>query len=152
MIYTAEQLMASNQSTVHTLKGLTLHAYSGFDKLVQLNLATSKAVLGLSLNHLQAALGAKDAYELFALRTELLQSLTDKTNAYGQHVHALSIGTGAEFSKACNTQLKDAKAAFIDALETLAKNAPAGSDSALSAFSNAIKVSKSLFESAQSSA
>lgn len=152
MIYTAEQFIASNQASVHAYKNLSIHAFAGFEKLVALNLSTTKSLLANALSHVQSALGAKDAYELMALRADLLESWLEKTNAYGQHAHALATGTGLELSKVSAAQLKEVKTAFVDALQNLAQNAPPGVESAIHAFNSAVKTTQTLIESAQSAA
>ena len=152
MNYTAEQLIAINQSTVHAIKSLTIHTFAGFEKLVTLKLNSTKSLLASTLTHVQSALGAKDVYELLAMRANLLEACLDTTAAYGQHSHALTTGTGLELSKVCSTQLKMANTAFVDLMQDLAQNAPAGAESAMNAFSTAVKTSQTLIESAQNAA
>jgi phasin family protein len=152
MTYTAEQFMAANKANVDALEGLTAQAYSGFEKLVELNMAASKAVLGESFGHVQAILGAKDAQEVLALQTGLIRPLTEKTAAYGQQVYSLAAGTSGELMKAFEAKAADAKSSFSKAVEDLVKNAPAGTETAVAAFKNAMAAGQSIIETAQNSA
>jgi phasin family protein len=131
---------------------LTTNAYAGFEKLVELNLATSKAVLADAFNQFQAVLGAKDAQQVFALQSNLFQPAAEKSVAYGRHVYAIATESGAEFSKSVEAKLAQAQDAFNGVVENLAKNAPAGTESAVAAFKTAISASQSAIESAKSSA
>lgn len=152
MSYTPEQFVATNQSNFQALAVLATQSFAGFEKLVELNLATAKAVLGEAFNHTSAALGAKDAQELLALQVGMLQPMTEKFAAYGQNVYTIATGTGAEFSKTIEAKFSEAQAALTDAMENFLKNAPAGTETAVAAFKSAVTASKSVIESAQSSA
>ena len=70
---TAEQFAATNKANLQALQGFTAQAFSGLEKLVELNLAASKAVMEESFGHAQAVLSAKDAKELLALQSGLVQ-------------------------------------------------------------------------------
>ena len=152
MTYTAEQFIATNQANAPALKGLSITAFSGFENLVELNLSTSKAVMGESFSHIKAILGAKDIQDLLALQTGLFQAVSEKSAAYGQHIYSLATGTGVEFNKAFEIKLTEAQTAFNDAVENFAKNAPAGSEPALAAFKSAVTAGQSVIDSAKSSA
>ncbi|NBX06057.1 MAG: phasin family protein, partial [Betaproteobacteria bacterium] len=58
---TAEQIMASHKANLETLFGLTGKAFEGMEKMVELNLAASKAVLADVSANSQALLSVKDA-------------------------------------------------------------------------------------------
>lgn len=152
MTYTAEHFIATNQANAHALKGLSITAFSGFENLVELNLSVSKTVMGESLSHFKAILGAKDIQDLLALQTGLFQAVSEKSAAYGQHVYSLATDTGVEFNKAFEIKLSEAQMAFNDAVENFAKNAPAGSEPALAAFKSAVTAGQSVIDSAKISA
>lgn len=152
MTYTAEQLIATNQANVDALEGLTTHTFAGLEKLVELNLAASKAALAESFNYARASLGAKDAQQLLALQTGLFQPLAEKSVSYGNHVYSVAAETGAVFTKAFEAKVDEAKKAFAVAVENMTKNAPAGTESAVAAFKSAVNVSQNAIETAQGTA
>jgi phasin family protein len=149
---TAEQFIATNKANLQALEGLTAQAYAGFEKLVELNLAASKAALGESFSHVQSILGAKDGQELIALQSALLKPLAEKSAAYAQHVQTIVADSGAEFSKAVEAKAAETQKAFAGVVENLAKNAPAGTESAVAAFKTALTAGQNAVESAQASA
>ncbi|MDO8249830.1 MAG: phasin family protein [Rhodoferax sp.] len=149
---TAEQFIATNKANLQALEGFTTQAFAGVEKLVELNMAASKAALGESFTNVQAVLGAKDAKDLLALQSGLLKPLADKTAAYAQHVQTIVTGSGAEFTKAIEAKTAEAQKAFSGVLENLTKNAPAGSETAVAAFKNALTAGQNAFESAQTQA
>ena len=152
MTYTAEQFASSNKATVGAFEGLAAQAYSGFEKLVELNLAASKSVMDGSFGHLQAVLDAKDPQEVLALHTGLIKPLTENSVAYGKQVYTLAAGAGGEFVKAFEAKAGEAQTAFSKAVDDLVKNAPAGTETAVAAFKSAVAAGQSIIETAQASA
>ena len=149
MNHTTEQFIETNKANLQALQGFATQAFAGVEKLVELNLAASKAALGESFSHVQAVLAVKDAKELLSLQSGLLKPLADKTAAYAQHVQTIVSGSGAEFTKAVETKTAEAQKAFGGVLENLSKNAPAGSETAVAAFKNALTAGQTALESAQ---
>ncbi len=149
---TAEQFIASSKANMQALEGFTSQAFAGVEKLVELNLATSKTVMGESFSHVQSILGAKDAQQLQAIQAGLLKPLAEKSAAYFQHVQTIATGSGAEFTKAVEAKMAEAQKAFGGVVENLAKNAPAGTESAVAAFKSAMTAGQNAVESAQASA
>lgn len=149
---TTEQFIATNKANLQALEGLASQAFAGVEKLVELNMTASKALLGESFRHIQAVLAAKDAQELMALQTGMFKPLAEKSAAYAQHVQTIISGSGAEFTKALEAKTAEAQKAFSGVVENLEKNAPAGTESAVAAFKNALTAGQNAFESAQTSA
>ena len=143
------QFLETNKANLQALESITAQAFAGVEKLVELNLATSKAVLGGSFSHVQAVLGAKDAQEFMALQTGLLQPLTEQSTAYAQQVQAILTDSSAGITKAVEAKTAEAQKAFGGVLENMTQNAPAGSETAVAAFKNAMTASQTAFESVQ---
>lgn len=146
---TADQVIASQKATVETLFGLTHKAFEGVEKLVELNVQASKAALAETANHTQALLSAKDAQELLALQASLMQPLAEKAAAYSRHLYDIASGTGAEFTKAVEGQTVELQAKFMNLVDSAAKNAPAGSETAVAVMKSAVSAANNAFESVQ---
>jgi len=146
---TPEQIMASHKANVETLFGLTSKAFEGVEKLVELNVSAAKAALNESANQTQAALSVKDAQELLALQASLFQPLAEKAAAYSRHLYDIASGTGAEFGKAMEGQTAEAQKKFADLVDSAAKNAPAGSETAVAMMKSAVAAANNAFESVQ---
>ena len=152
MTYTAEQFTATNQANFQALETLASQAFAGVEKLVELNMQASKALLTESFSHAQAVLAAKDPQALLALHTNLLRPLADKSAAYAQHVQTIVADSSAELTKVVEAKTAEVQQSFNGAVETLVKNAPAGTESAVAAFKSALTAGQDAVESAQSSA
>lgn len=146
---TAEQVLASHKANVETLFGLTTKAFEGVEKLVELNVTASRAALTEAASHTQAALSVKDAQELLALQAGLFQPLAEKAAAYSRHLYDIASGTGAEFGKAFESQASDAQKKFMAIVDNAAKNAPAGSETAVAVFKSAVAAGNNALESVQ---
>jgi phasin family protein len=146
---TAEQLLAAQKANVETLFGLTTKAFEGVEKLVELNMTASKAALAEAAGTTQAMLSVKDAQELLALQASLFQPLAEKTAAYSRHLYDIAAGTGAEFGKTVEAQSLDAQKKFMAVVDNAAKNAPAGSETAVAVFKSAVAAGNNALESVQ---
>jgi len=149
---TVEQITAANQSNLDAVTGLTTKTFAGFEKLVELNLAATKAVLAESFAHAQSMLAIKDAQELIALQSGLMAPAAEKAAAYGRHVYGIAVETTTEYTKAVEAKAAEGQKAFTQAFETMTKNAPAGTESAVAVLKSAMASSQSAIESAQSAA
>ena len=146
---TVEQFAAVNKANLDVLFGLTEKSFASVEKLAQLNMAAGKAALNESANHAQALMKVKDVQELLALQTEALQPVGEKVSSYSRHVYDIAAGTQAEFTKAVEAQLADAQKAVLNLVDTAAKNAPAGSESAVALLKTAVAASNNAYESVQ---
>ena len=146
---TAEQLLAAQKANLETLFGLTTKAFEGVEKLVELNLTASKAALAEAAGTTQNILTVKDAQELLALQASMFQPLAEKTAAYSRHLYDIAAGTGAEFGKTFEAQATDVQKKFMAVVDNAAKNAPAGSETAVAVFKSAVAAGNNALESVQ---
>jgi phasin family protein len=146
---TVEQVMASQKASIETLLGLTSKAFEGMEKIVELNLNASKAALAESAENAKAMLSVKDAQELMALQSSLLQPLAEKTAAYSRHLYEIASGSTAELNKTFEGQAAEAQQKFLGLVDTAAKNAPAGSEPAVAMMKSAVAAANNALESVQ---
>jgi phasin family protein len=149
MSLTPEQVLAAQKANLETLFGLTSKAFEGVEKLVELNVTASRAALSEASSHARAVLSVKDAQELLTLQASMFQPLAEKTLAYSRHLYEIASGTGAEFSKAFESQATEAQRAFGSLVDSAAKNAPAGSETTVAVFKSAVSAANNALESVQ---
>jgi phasin family protein len=152
MFMTVDQFAASNKANLETVKGLSTKTFAGFEKMVELNLAAAKALMTESFEHAQTLLAAKDAQQVIALQTGLVAPMAEKAAAYGRHVYGIAVETSAEFTKVLEGKAVEGQKAFNQAMDSMTKNAPAGTESAVAVLKSALASSQSAIESAQSAA
>lgn len=149
MSLTPDQILSAQKANLETLFGLTSKAFEGVEKLVELNVTASRAALNEAAQHTQAVLSVKDAQELLSLQANLFQPLAEKTAAYSRHLYDIASGTGAELAKAFESQASDLQKNFSALVDTTAKNAPAGSETAVAVMKSAVSAANNAFESVQ---
>ena len=146
---TVEQVMASHKANLETLFGLTSKAFEGVEKIVELNLTASKAALAEAGDHAKAVLSVKDAQELLALQSGLMQPLAEKTAAYNRHLYDIASGSVSEFSRAFEDQAGENQKKFMGLVDNAAKNAPAGTETAVAVMKSAVAAANNALESVQ---
>ena len=146
---TTAQFIEANKANLKELENITNQAFASIEKLVELNMAASKSALAESMSHTKALLGAKDAQELIALQSALVEPLKEKSAAYAQELKTIITDSSATLKKALEAKTVEAQKAFAGAVENLTKNAPAGSEAAVAAFKSALTAGQNAVESAQ---
>ena len=94
-------------------------------------------------------LSVKDAQELLALQASLFQPLAEKAAAYSRHLYDIASGTSTEFTKAFEGKVAESQAQFAALVDNAAKNAPAGSETAVAMMKSAVAAANNAFESVQ---
>ncbi|MSQ56273.1 MAG: phasin family protein [Limnohabitans sp.] len=146
---TPEQMTAANKANFEVLFGLTKQAFTGMERLVELNLAATKAAMTETAAHTQAIMGVKDVQYLVALQASVYQPMTEKAVSYTRHVYEIASSTGAELTKAAEEKAAEAQKAFVSAIDGAAKNAPAGTESVVAMFKTAVAAGNNALESVQ---
>ncbi|PIT77326.1 phasin family protein [Limnohabitans sp. JirII-31] len=145
----AEQVIATNKANLNNLFSLTNQAFAGVEKLVELNLTAARAAMSESADHAKAVLSVKDAQELLALQAGLIQPLAEKSAAYSRHIYDIASSTSADLSKAIEAKATEGQQAVLGYIDAALKNAPAGSESAVAFFKQAVTASNNAVESVQ---
>ena len=147
----AEQFLASATTAVADLNTMATTAMAGFEKLVELNLATAKSALADSAEQMQAGFAAKAPQDMAAMAS-LAQPMADKAAAYGRAVAGIVTETGAALSKAAEGKFADVQAQAVASIEAAMKHAPTGSEGAVAAFKNALTTGQTALATAQAQA
>ena len=146
---TADQIVSAQKSNIETFFGISGLAFEGVEKLIELNTQVAKTALNEASAAIQAALSVKDAQELLALQASLFQPLAEKAAAYSRHLYDIATVTGAEFNKQFEGQVADVQKKFLAVVDNAAKNAPAGSETAVAVFKSAVAAGNNALESVQ---
>jgi phasin family protein len=146
---TVEQILAAQKANIETLMGLSTKAFESVEKIVELNMTATKAALAEAGDHAKAMMSVKDAQELMALQAGMFQPLAEKTAAYSRHLYDIAQGSTTEFTKVVEGKAADAQKQFTAFVDTAAKNAPAGSETAVAVFKSAVAAASNAMESVQ---
>lgn len=149
---TAEQLMATQKANLETMFTLGAKAFEGVEKLVELNMQAAKAAMDEAAEHTKAMMSVKDAQELIALNSNLLQPAAEKAAAYSRHLYDIATSTSSEVSKMAEGQVSDAQKKFMTVVDNAVKNAPAGTENAVVLVKSAVAAANNAFDSVQKAA
>lgn len=105
--------------------------FEGVEKLVDLNLKATKSSLEETREATQKLLTAKDVQEFFSLSSAQAQPTVEKSLAYGRHLAGIVSTTQAELTKTAEAQLAEVNRKVISMIDEASKNAPAGSENAI---------------------
>ena len=152
MFATPERALATQKAAFDTLLAAQSTAFAGFEKLVDLNLKVVKASFEEASAKAQEAFGLKDSQEALAFVSGLAQPSADKALAYSKHVYDIVSGVQNEFTRLSETQLAESQRALSEAVEQFAKNAPAGSESAVALLKSSLATATSAYESVSKAA
>jgi len=141
-----ERLMAANKADARELEGWATRATAKFEKLIHLNMAACKTVLGESFGRSQAFLAAKDANELMALQAGMFQALTVNSIDYFNRLFSIEKRTVADLAKDFKVELAEAQTVFSDVVENVIESAPAGTEGTFADFKNDAKALRNLIE------
>jgi phasin family protein len=140
MFTTPEQFSAAAKSNfeaqIAALNDLTAHAFDSVTKIVDLNLNTAKASFEETSATAKKLLAAKDPQEFFSLAS--VQPGADKAIAYGRTLAGIASSAQAEFTKAAEAHITENSRKAVELVDSLSKNAPAGSEHAIAFVKTAI--------------
>lgn len=110
-------------------------ALENAEKLAALNYAASKEALVNAQDNFQAVLTAKDPKQVTELMSvEALQEVSDLATDYQHKVTQVLRDSNKEFASVVDASIDEIQSSVQDWMNTLASNAPAGSDVFVSAF------------------
>jgi phasin family protein len=151
-----EQLVTSQKAGFDTLYGLAAKTFEGFEKLVGLNVQVARTSLAETQELVGKALSVRDPQEFIALQSGQSQTNVERVQAYWRDVYEVVNDTRSAFAAAAEAQLKKSQEDTQAYVDSLAKNAPAGSEAVVSAwksaFGAATESANSAYEAAKKAA
>ncbi len=146
MVNSPEQFVQMNKATFETYQAIALKSVESFEKLAELNIQAAKASITESTDQMRALLSAKDPKALADLSIAAAQPSADKVTAYAKHVYDIANEVGTEFAKLFEKQFAEGNKQINAAIDSLAKNAPAGSEGVVTFVKQAVSASNSAFD------
>jgi phasin family protein len=149
---TPEQFAASSRTSIEASLSLASLMFAGVERLIPLSLNMARDSFEEIANGAKTALTANTPQELAGLQAALSQSTIEKLLAYSRSVSEIGVSTQGELTKLMDAQLAQLSQSFSSALDTAARNAPAGSEVAIAAVKSALLTASASYDSANKSA
>lgn len=144
MSATPQTLLAGQKAALDNLLAVQGTFFSGFEKLVDLNLKASKAVFEDVAAKSQEAIELKDAQEILAFTSSLVRP--DQAVAYSKHVYEILSDVQGDLNKLAEAQLNEGQKQVSDAIEQISRNAPTGSEGAVALLKSSLATATNAYE------
>ncbi|MSQ54533.1 MAG: phasin family protein [Betaproteobacteria bacterium] len=146
MYVTPEQVQATSKASVETFLSVAATQFSALEKLANLQATAFKSMFEDSLANTRALMGAKDVQEFVSLQSTFAQPAIEKAIAYSKSVYEVTSQVNADLSKVAETRAGEWNENLVSMLDKAAKNAPAGSDVAVTAVKQMIAAANSAYD------
>lgn len=144
---TPDQFASSYKSSLDQFFSLSAKSLEGLEKLMDLNLNALKANLSESADKAKEALELRDAQEFVQFGVALAQPNAEKAVAYSRHLGEIANSTRAEFVKFAESQLAENNKKMASLIDSIGKNAPTGSESAVALLKSAVAAANGAYDS-----
>lgn len=149
--FNAEPFAKLHQAHIDSLRALADTAFAGIERLTVLNLNTTRSLLADSADSSRALLGVRNLQDFVALQGTLAQPALDKALAWSREAGAIGSSTHDALTEVLEAGYADASQSLDAALDTLVRNAPAGTEAAMgasvTAFKSALATAASAYDS-----
>ena len=146
MYVTPEQIQAASKANVETFLAVANAQFAAMEKLATLNTTAVRTAFEDSIANTRALLGAKDVQEFVGMQNTFAQPAIEKAIAYSKSVYEVATNANAELSKVAERRVAEWNENFVSLLDKAAKNAPAGSDVAVTAVKQMIAAANSAYD------
>jgi len=116
------------------------------ERLTKLNLQAAKTALEQGVNGANAVAGAKDVQEFLALRAKLAEAGVQSALGYSRGVYEIASEAQADFSALAEEAWASYTKGVAAWVEKATKNAPAGSDVAVTALKSTVAATTAAFD------
>lgn len=146
-MYTSpNQILEMQKSQFEAFEALGNSVLLAAEKLAQLNLATTRALMQESAGAAQNFIGAKDPQEAATVAGAFAQPAPEKIVSYSRSAYGIASEAGVELAKIFEAQLAQGNRKLAELVDFAAKAAPAGSEPAINMLKSSIAAANSAFD------
>jgi phasin family protein len=147
MVPVTDQMAALNKSQLDVALRFAEITAESFEKLAEVQFNAVKTAFADGVNSTKQLSTIKDPSELSTFGTTLAQPAWEKAQAYAKSVYEVAATTQAGISALLEQQVSEFNKNVAVALDGVLKNAPAGSEGAVSAVKSVIQSASAAYES-----
>jgi phasin family protein len=140
-----EQFASTNKASLENLQTVANTTLATIERLAALNLNTARAVLEDSSASIESLSSIKDPQSLIALQKSLAQPAIEKAFAYSRSVYEIISESSKGLTQLFEGHAEELNKNITTAIDNALKNAPAGSEVAVSAVKSAISAANSAY-------
>lgn len=147
-----EQFTSTSKAGIDSLQTIASTALTGVANLTLLNLNTTRTALEDGAEHAKALLSIKDLQGFVALQQSLAQPAVEKAIAYSRSVYEIASQSSNGLTQVIEAQAAEVNKNLATAIDKALKNAPAGSEVAVSAVKSAIAAANTAYSNLSNAA
>ena len=140
-----DQFIAANKAAVDSLMAVANAALSSAERIAALNLDTARSTLEQSVSGAKALAGAKNAQEAAAIQASLAQPGIEQAVAYSRSVYEITSEAQQQLAKVVESQYGEFQKSLNGMMAQALKSAPAGSETVIANFQNALASANTAF-------
>ncbi|MFL9966916.1 TIGR01841 family phasin [Paraburkholderia sediminicola] len=142
-----EQFGWTDSGNVSTTFSLAGEAFTGFEQLMRLNQQWVRTALAESEQAVKVALSGKTPLELWVHQANAARPAVEKMLAHSRRALEIVTHTQAELLKILDAQFQQQQLKLRESVEGFARNAPVGSEAAVTVLKSAVSMSGVGYES-----
>lgn len=146
MFTTPDQFTAIHKTSLDMMHTATVASMAGFEKLATLNMQAARASFEESTEMMKSLLQVKDVKSFSDLASTSLQPASEKVSAYAKHCYEIATETSGELARLVEKQVADGNKQLFAALDTMARNAPTGSEGVVTLVKSAVSAANTAFD------
>ena len=141
-----EQFVATQKASLENLEIVANTSLAGIERLASLNLNTARSAIEDGAAHIKTLLAVKDVPGLVALQQSLTQPAVEKTIAYSRGVYEVVTQSVNELVQLFEGHASELNKNVTTAIDSALKNAPAGSEVAVTAVKSVMSATHSALD------
>lgn len=152
--FDSEKLQAAQKANLDLLQQVNTKVLKGFEQLSHLQISTLRSLSDESFANAGKLLAARDPQTFTSLLGSIAQPAqqAERVMEFNRQVYDLFSGIQADLAKLGERQAARSTQQVQELVEEIAKNAPAGSESAVAVLKSAVETAGNVLESAQKTA
>ena len=146
MITSTESMVSANKAAAESFLTIADAVLTSTEDLAALNLNVARSLLDDGIGNIQALLGAKDLQQFASLHAEIAQPVVEKFVAYSRNFYKITAHFQEVMTKTVEERFAEINKDLTAAMDSAAKNGPAGTDAAIAAVKSAMASANSAYE------
>lgn len=140
------QIIDLQKAQLNAFQAVSQALFGASEKFVGLNLAAAKSLFEETAQSSQAVLAARDPQEVLGISASAGQPALEKFVEYTRAAYGIASSTQSDLSKIIEAQISESNRKLSEFVDLATQHAPAGSESAVSLFKNAVATANTAFD------
>ncbi|VVN27249.1 hypothetical protein PS862_01453 [Pseudomonas fluorescens] len=152
--FNSEKLQATQKANLDLLQQISGKVFASVEQLSQLQFKALRESAEEQFEGVRKLLAVRDPQGFAELQASFTQpnKQTERLTEFNRQVQALIVGTQSDIAKLATSQVEAGTQLVQEFVETISKNAPAGSEPVVAAFKSGLANAGTAFENAQKAA